>query len=279
MVIKTFGLFLFMISSLQAQYRSSDDKDEESFYESEEVPQNSITINTRNHPQHHPASASSEFLEERVSSLEEQVRKLRGSLEETQHLLKNKRVIQTDDRKDQKTADENNSVFTDLESDNSSDQDSPLNDRPAFRQYEEAQHLLSQENFSEAERVLKDILKHYPNDSLIINVHYWLGEIYYTQKNYTKAAVAFGDTYKAYRLLDKTANDDQKNARKMGFAKAPEALVKLALSFKALGQSNQACVTLDQLRSEFPQLPDNVKRLAETAEQELSCKNVQLPKK
>ena len=41
---------------------------------------------------------------------------------------------------------------------------------------------------------------------------------------------------------------------------------------KALGKTDQACTTLDQLRSEFPRLPQNVKKIAEMIEKQ--CKKV-----
>lgn len=226
-------------------------------------------------------------MDDRLSQLENQVRDLRGKLEELQHQLKvlpqtiskplaeeskdqiSRLFSQEEEKKNRQ--DKANRLMS--ESQSPEDEGSTLKGGPALQRYEEAQEYLAQQSYPEAERALKDIIHHYPADPLVINATYWLGETYYVQKDYAHAAVAFGDAYKAYRKLDKSTDVKNREARKISFAKAPEALVKLAICLKALGKDAQACVTLDQLRSEFPRLPQNVKRLAETAEQSLQqCK-------
>ena len=222
--------------------------------------------------------------EDRLSQLENQVRDLRGKLEELRHAVKmiSQRAPDSSNEElkpksfDHEKGKKHSRGPRDSSSEDSADEGSTLKAGPALQRYEEAQEFLAQQAYPEAERALKDIIHHYPSDPRVVNAQYWLGETYYVQKDYARAAVAFGDAYKAYRKLDKSNDARDKEARKISFAKAPEALVKLCLSLTALGKNDQACITLDQLRSEFPRLPQNVKKLAEMAEQSLQqCKKAE----
>ena len=222
-------------------------------------------------------------VDDRVSQLEKKTQELQGQLEKLQHKMKELLTQQSSastelmDSSDEVSHDKSRKTDEKASSDKTkakvlSDK-STLEGGSALQHYEEAQEHLTQKDYPEAERTLKNLLHRYPSDPLAVNAHYWLGEIYYIQKEYRRAATAFGETYKLYQKLNRSSDAKDQQARKVGFAKAPEALVKLALSLKALGKKEEACITLDQLRSEFPHLPQNVKKLVERTEQSLNqCK-------
>jgi TolA-binding protein len=219
--------------------------------------------------------------EDHLLQLETQLRDLRGKMEELKHEVKLLSKNQTEALENTSTKESSSSVAekenkkTFLSEEEEKEEGSTLKEGPALKRYEEAQGYLAQQAYPEAERALKDIIHHYPNDPLAVNAHYWLGETYYIQKDFGHAAVSFANAYKSYKKIDQSKDKlKDKETLKISAAKAPEALVKLALSLKALKKDEQACVTLEQLRSEFPHLPQNVKKLAEQAEQGLQqCKN------
>lgn len=138
-------------------------------------------------------------------------------------------------------------------------------------EYEAGIERLSRGDYHQAEAIFQRFLKHHPKHQLTINVLYWLGETFYVRKNYKQASIHFADAYKLYTQLKSSKNSHQKDAKKNSYAKAPEALVKLALSLKGLKQKSQACVVLDQLSEEFKSLPKNVEKLAMKARTGLNC--------
>jgi TolA-binding protein len=172
------------------------------------------------------------------------------------HLKKTKKKELVDD-KIVDTSEDNSSVFPDEE---------------AQSDYEAAMELLAAEKYKEAEVAFKAFIQKYPKNPLIVNAQYWVGETYFLRKKYKEASINFADAYKKYTDLSKSKNVKGKTANTIGFTKAPEALVKLAFSLKGLGQNEDACVALEQLKAKFPHLPSNVKKLAERARKGLTCK-------
>ena len=231
-----------------------------------------------------PFSSGGGGLDRRVFEMETQMRDLRGEIEDLRHQVKAMTV-----KEKQFSAPSSSSSFGETQgrSDKLDSQDPsqratsvdaslPNGGEGVLQRYEEAQNHLAQEAYPEAERLLKKIIQDYPNHPLSINARYWLGETYYQQKEYSRAAVAFGEAYKSYQALEKSGSDSSDahaQARKMGFAKAPEALAKLAACFKEMGKKQQACITLQQLKKEFPRIPQNIRALVVKLEGDLQgCK-------
>lgn len=224
-------------------------------------------------------------LEERVQYLEEQIKKLNGKIERLSHLRKAELSStpsspsveedfeaalapglkeQLQKEKDEKEKPAVSDVKSIKETEDLADGSLPEGDVQAL--YNKAQELLTKKAYQDAERAFRVLIDKYPQDPLIINSKYWLGETYYVQGNYKKASVSFADAYKSYRNLDKSSDPKDKEARRISYAKAPETLAKLSLSLIALGRKEDARATLDQLRSEFPQLAQNIKKLVSEAE-------------
>ncbi len=129
--------------------------------------------------------------------------------------------------------------------------------------YNQALTFLNAREFDQAQRVLKDFIEHFPQDSLIVNAKYWLAETYYIQRKYSLAAQGFSDAYQAYKEVAKHGSDRQISV------KAPEILLKIALTLKELGKEEDARITLQQLEREFPQAPANIKAYVQKLKQEL----------
>jgi len=115
-------------------------------------------------------------------------------------------------------------------------------------------HLL-QQNYSAAEASFDEFLKRYPNDALAGNAQYWLGEVYYVQGEYKQAAGAF---LKGSRTYSKSA-------------KAPDSLLKLAMSLDRLGQREAACQAYSELTSRYPNPPAHLKERMQNERQRAGC--------
>jgi tol-pal system protein YbgF len=103
-------------------------------------------------------------------------------------------------------------------------------------QYAAAYTAMHDQDYDTAERGFTDFLDRYPDHKLAPNAQYWLGETYLARKNYEQAARAFATSYQKYPKG----------------AKAPDSLLKLAESLNGLGKKPDACLTLTQLKKEYP---------------------------
>ncbi|MDE2229039.1 MAG: tol-pal system protein YbgF [Alphaproteobacteria bacterium] len=122
-------------------------------------------------------------------------------------------------------------------------------------QYQDAFALLRRADYPGAEQALRTFIAQHPNDPLAGNAQYWLGETYYVRRNWKDAAIAFAEGYQKYPKS----------------SKAPDELLKLAMSLGNMGQKANACTALGRLRRDFPQMPANVRGPATAEKQRLGC--------
>lgn len=121
--------------------------------------------------------------------------------------------------------------------------------------YETAYGYLLQQDYASAETAFADFVRQYPNDNLASNAQYWLGETHFVRGAYKSAAGAFLKGYESYR----------------SGSKAPDSLLKLAMSLERLGQKEAACSSLAELTARFPQAPDHVRRKARSEQSRVGC--------
>jgi tol-pal system protein YbgF len=122
-------------------------------------------------------------------------------------------------------------------------------------QYDEAFQALRQARYDDAERLFKSFLKANPKNKLTENAKYWLAETYYVRAKFSESAVAFAEAYEEFP--------------KGG--KAPDNLLKLAMSLGSLGKKQDACLTLGELEKRFPQASSVTKNRADQQKKTLGC--------
>lgn len=115
--------------------------------------------------------------------------------------------------------------------------------------------LLNQNQYEEAAKNFDQFTKKYPNDPLVGNAYYWQGETYYIRKDYEKAAALF---QKGYEVMPKGP-------------KAPDNLLKLGMSLAALKKKEEACVVLEQVKDKYRTDAANVAKKAEAEYQRVRC--------
>ncbi|HSK39992.1 MAG TPA: tol-pal system protein YbgF [Arenibaculum sp.] len=130
-----------------------------------------------------------------------------------------------------------------------------LPDGSAQEQYDHAFGLLRDADYANAESALQQFLGNHGDHALAPNAQYWLAETYYARQKYRDAAVTFAEGYQ----MNPTGS------------KAPDNLLKLGMSLAALNQREDACLTLTQLGSEFPDASATIKRRAEQERGRLGC--------
>ena len=198
-----------------------------------------------------------------VGQLHEQIRHLRGQLEQVQYennQLKQQQKLLSEDMEfrireledklraqaplpgddivgEKQTPEENAEA---LAEETSNDADAPAKAVSAAAQdsdshYNQAFELLNQKAYAKAAASFTTFLRRYPNDPLVPNAYYWLGESYYARGDYVRAADGFRRGYEA----DKEGQ------------KAPDNLLKLGLSLASVKRKDEACVILGQLLSNY----------------------------
>ena len=136
----------------------------------------------------------------------------------------------------------------------SSEERVKLSDAEIKKKYENAIKLLWASKFDEAERELQN-LKQIKPDDLMPNIQYWLGEVYYAQKDFQKAIIAFGEGLEKYPES----------------IKGPDNLLKLGLSFSNLKKKDEACNVLFELEIKYKDAPKNVQERASSEIKKLEC--------
>lgn len=121
--------------------------------------------------------------------------------------------------------------------------------------YERGYGYLLQKDYGAAEAAFEAFLRRHPNHQLAGNAQYWLGETFYVRGQYRPAAAAFLKGYKNY------ANSQ----------KAPETLLKLAMSLDRLGQKDEACSSFRELAKKFPDPPAHVRSLSKAERKRSGC--------
>ena len=82
-----------------------------------------------------------------------------------------------------------------------------------------------------------------------------LGETFYVRGQYRTAAAAFLKGYQDYAKSQK----------------APESLLKLAMSLHRLGQKDAACSSFTELATKYPTPPAHIRTLAQTERRRSGC--------
>jgi tol-pal system protein YbgF len=128
-------------------------------------------------------------------------------------------------------------------------------DAPPQQLYEQAYGYLLQKDYASAQAGFEDFLQRHSSHQLAGNAQYWLGETFYVRGQYRPAAAAFLKGYQSYARSPK----------------APESLLKLAMSLQRLGQKDAACSSFNELATKYPNPPAHVKSIAQTERQRSGC--------
>ncbi len=182
---------------------------------------------------------------DRVSGLEEEVRRLRGRLEETE--FQNRQLTQTVE----KLQGDVDFRLQQLEGQGGGRQASapatPAPARPATtpaaaprppeRAIAEGQAALGRRDYAKAEAAAREVLA-VRNSPRVVDAQLLLADALTGKRDFAGAALAYNEAY----------------TRAPSGPRAPEALIGLANAFTSLGNKSDACDTLNHMRSNFPNL-------------------------
>ncbi len=121
--------------------------------------------------------------------------------------------------------------------------------------YDQAFSYLQVNDYASAQGSFDDFLAQYPDHSLAENAKYWLAETYFARGDYQTASRSFARYFKDHP-------DGQK---------APDTLLKLAMSLNGQNMTEEACLTLQELGNRFANAPQSILDKAEQERQAYSC--------
>ena len=182
-------------------------------------------------------------LPQQVSDLQQQLAQLRGQLQVQAHDLKllnsqqrsfyqdlDQRITQLKNLNPAGVQDNNAKPSANLSANGDSIR---LKDSGA---YQSAFSLLSKKQYDKSQAAFQGYLNDYPNGEFVANAHYWLGEIYLTQHNITKASDEF------QTVVDKFPQS----------TKRVDAQLKLAIIHAGHGKVEQARSELMKIKQQHP---------------------------
>ena len=120
-------------------------------------------------------------------------------------------------------------------------------------QYQFAFDLLRDQKLIEARKALEEFISKNPDHSLSGSANYWIGEIIYLSGNYKEAALTFAEAYQKYPAS----------------LKVPDMLLRLSKSLSKIDKSEQACITLNELITNYPD--SKLIKKAETEKKLIEC--------
>ena len=120
---------------------------------------------------------------------------------------------------------------------------------------DQAYGALNRREYSAADTYFKQFLDQYPNDPMAGSAQYGSGEAAFASGEYRTAADRFLKTFTNFPNSDR----------------APEALLKLAISLRRLGENAAACDSFAELQRRYPQGPKTVLQRAEVEKKRANC--------
>jgi tol-pal system protein YbgF len=121
--------------------------------------------------------------------------------------------------------------------------------------YDLAYGYVLRKDYAYAEDAFQTFLKKYPNDKLVPDAQFWLGESLFQRQRYDAAAEQF------LALSTKSTSHP----------KAPDALLRLGQSLAALKQKEMACATLAEVGRKYPRASNSVKQGVEREQKRVRC--------
>lgn len=122
-------------------------------------------------------------------------------------------------------------------------------------EYELAYGYVLHKDYGLATQAFRDFLRKYPNERLVPDAQYWLGESLYQQQHYEDAARSFLTVSTKYSH----------------FSKAPESLLRLGQSLAGMHQKDAACATLGAVKNKYPHASASVKRAVAQEQKRVHC--------
>ncbi|RVT97618.1 hypothetical protein EOD42_07285 [Rhodovarius crocodyli] len=128
--------------------------------------------------------------------------------------------------------------------------------RPPARALADGQAALGRRDYAAAEAAAREVIGNRAAASSTVNAQMLLGDALIGKRDFGNAAIAYNEAYTRGRATPR----------------GPEALVGLANAFQQLGHRREACDTLNDLRSNHPNIPGPLQERANAVRGRAQCR-------
>ncbi len=180
----------------------------------------------------------------RIQVLQQELKELRGTIEEQSYLIKRlersqkEQYLDLDGRLLELDGPENRgSKVASIREDTGGDSEPVTEFSDEREAYQYAFDLMRNRRYEESLLGFEQIIVNYPNGQYTPNAFYWIGELYLAQSDHEQSRQAFIQVINLYP-------DHQK---------VPDAMYKLGVVYFALGDNQAALKYLEQVQRDYPE--------------------------
>lgn len=248
---------LSKISELEKQIQQMTQKYEENSYQLQQLTDKLNKVSNDNQLRLQQLE-NNKFASDKVSSPKEVIeeKKISPPKISTQNVLNKKEVEETNADEDNSLKDKSvNTESLKLKEKPNKAQAKILPKASAAEQYKFAMNIMKSGDFEKAEIAFKEFVDAHAKHELAGSAQFWYGETFYIRQLYEDAAVAFLDGYQKYP----------------NSPKAPENLLKLGVTLAELGETEQGCKMISNLKKAYPKIDASILQKSSYEKKRFNC--------
>ena len=248
---------LSKISELEKQIQQMTQKYEENSYQLQQLTDKLNKVSNDNQLRLQQLE-NNKFASDKVSSPKQVIeeKKISPPKISNQNVLNKEEVEETNANEDNSLKD--NSVNTEsvkLKEKPYKAQAKILPKASAAERYKFAMNIMKAGDFEKAEIAFKEFVDAHAKHELAGSAQFWYGETFYIRQLYEDAAVAFLDGYQKYP----------------NSPKAPENLLKLGVTLAELGETEQGCKMIANLKKAYPKTDASILQKSSYEKKRFNC--------
>ena len=248
---------LSKISELEKQIQQMTQKYEENSYQLQQLTDKLNKVSNDNQLRLQQLE-NNKFVSDKVSSPKEVIeeKKISPPKISNQNVLNKEEVEETNADEDNSLKDKSvNTGSVKLKEKPNKAQAKILPKASAAERYKFAMNIMKSGDFEKAEIAFKEFVDAHAKHELAGSAQFWYGETFYIRQLYEDAAVAFLDGYQKYP----------------NSPKAPENLLKLGVTLAELGETEQGCKMISNLKKAYPKIDASILQKSSYEKKRFNC--------
>ena len=248
---------LSKISELEKQIQQMTQRYEENSYQLQQLTDKLNKVSNDNQLRLQQLE-NNKFASDKVSSPKEVIeeKKISPPKISNQNVLNKEEVEETNADEDNSLKDKSvNTGSVKLKEKPNKAQAKILPKASAAERYKFAMNIMKSGDFEKAEIAFKEFVDAHAKHELAGSAQFWYGETFYIRQLYEDAAVAFLDGYQKYP----------------NSPKAPENLLKLGVTLAELGETEQGCKMIANLKKAYPKTDASILQKSSYEKKRFNC--------
>lgn len=248
---------LTKISELEKQIQQMTQRYEENSYQLQQLSDKLNKVSNDNQLRLQQLE-NNKFASDKVSSPKEVIEEKKISLPKMndKNILNKEEVDEISDDEDNSLKDKSvNTESIKLKEKPNKAQAKILPKASVAERYKFAMNIMKSGDFEKAEIAFKEFVDAHTKHELAGSAQFWYGETFYIRQLYEDAAVAFLDGYQKYP----------------NSPKAPENLLKLGVTLAELGETEQGCKMITNLKKAYPKTDASILQKSSYEKKRFNC--------